>query len=170
MKKDVRWLEGLANILRVMCSLLMRASLVAMAVSVFLQIILRGVFRTSWLPLDDLVVYGFAVIVFTGVALVFDTNTHLATPVIVDALSPRAQAALHWVLDLLSLVFLVGMLYEGAIYARDGMSQYSPLLRVPVGLIYVASPISAFASIVFMVRRRVAAAPFQAVKPEELVD
>lgn len=147
-------LEGLANALRILCTLLMVASIVAMAISVFVQIILRGVFHTTWLPLDDLVVYGFAIIVFTGMALVFQTNSHLATPIIGDYISPHAKKILDQVLEALCLVFLGLMLYEGILYTIDGMSQFSPLLRVPIGLIFVTIPISAFASIVFIVHRR----------------
>lgn len=147
-------LGGLANALRILCTLLMVASIVAMAISVFVQIILRGVFHTTWLPLDDLVVYGFAIIVFTGMALVFQTNSHLATPIIGDYISPHAKKILDQVLEALCLVFLGLMLYEGILYTIDGMSQFSPLLRVPIGLIFVTIPISAFASIVFIVHRR----------------
>ncbi len=76
---------GLAKALSLLCTLLMVGSIVAMAISVFIQIILRGGFNTTWLPLDDLVVYGFAIIVFSGTALVFQTNTHLATPILGSA-------------------------------------------------------------------------------------
>lgn len=148
-------LGGLASALRILCTLLMVGSIVAMAISVFVQIILRGVFHTTWLPLDDLVVYGFAIIVFSGTALVFHTNTHLATPIIGDYISPHAKKLLEQVQDTLSLLFLGVMLYEGIFYTIDGMSQYSPLLRVPIGLIFVTIPISAFASIVFIIHRRV---------------
>jgi hypothetical protein len=63
--------------------------------------------------------------------------------------------------DALCLLFLGLMLYEGIFYTIDGMSQFSPLLRVPIGLIFVTIPISAFSSIVFIVHRRVTKAPYQ---------
>ena len=154
-------LGRLANALRILCTLLMVASIVAMAISVFVQIILRGVFQTTWLPLDDLVVYGFAIIVFAGTALVFQTNSHLATPIIGDYMSPRAKRVLDQSLDALCLLFLWLMLYEGIVYTIDGMSQFSPLLRVPIGLIFVTIPISAFASIVFIVHRHLTTVPLQ---------
>ncbi len=147
-------LGGLASALHLLCTVLMVAAIVSMAVSVFVQIVLRSIFHTTWLPLDDLVVYGFAIIVFTGMALVFHTNSHLATPVLGDYISPQAKNMLDKLLDVLCLLFLGLMLYEGIIYTIDGMSQFSPLLRVPIGLIFVAIPISAFASIVFIVHRR----------------
>lgn len=168
-KRVVSYLGGLANVLRILCTVLMVASIAAMAISVFVQIILRGIFHTTWLPLDDLVVYGFAVIVFTGTALVFQTNTHLATPIIVDSLAPRAKEVLHWALDVLCLAFLGLMLHQGTIYTIDGMSQFSPLLRVPIGLIFVTIPISAFASIVFIVHRRLTSSPDHGPVAEERV-
>jgi len=152
---------GLAKALSLLCTLLMVGSIVAMAISVFIQIILRGGFNTTWLPLDDLVVYGFAIIVFSGTALVFQTNTHLATPILGECISPRAKKILDQVQDALCLLFLGLMLYEGIFYTIDGMSQFSPLLRVPIGLIFVTIPISAFSSIVFIVHRRVTKAPLQ---------
>lgn len=145
-----------ARALSALCAALMCTALVAMALSVFVQVVLRSVFDTTFLPLDDLVVYGFSIIVFTGTALVFRANVHLATPVLLDAMPPRAQVVGRWIIDALCLVFLLLLLVEGVAYARDGMHQFSPLLHVPVGYIYAAIPLAGFAGIVFILDRRLA--------------
>jgi len=155
----IRVLQILARALAAICAVAMAGSIVAMAASVFLQVVLRSVFDTTWLPLDDLVVYGFTIVVFTGTALVFRSNTHLATPVLLDALPERLQRAGRWLIDLLCLVFLAMLLVYGVDYALDGMHQFSPLLHVPVGYIYAAIPLSGFAGIVFILDRRLAEFP-----------
>ncbi len=155
----IRALQGLARLLAAVCAVAMAAAIVAMAASVFTQVVLRSVFDTTWLPLDDLVVYGFTVVVFTGTALVFRSNTHLATPVLLDVLPPPLQAAGRWMIDVLCLAFLALLLVYGVQYARDGMHQFSPLLRFPVGYIYAAIPLCGFAGIVFILDRRISPAP-----------
>jgi C4-dicarboxylate transporter DctQ subunit len=147
-------LNGLTKVLESVCTVLMVTSIIAMAISVFVQIVLRSFFNATWLPLDDLVVYGFAVIVFTGTALVFRSNTHLATPVFIDSLSDQNKQIVRGVIDALCLIFLGLMLYHGSKYAIDGMSQFSPLLRVPVGYIFMTIPFAGFCGIVFIIHRR----------------
>lgn len=155
----IRALRSLARVLAAICAVVMAGSILAMAVSVFAQVVLRSAFDTTWLPLDDLVVYGFTVVVFTGTALVFRSDSHLATPVLLDVLPERAQWAGRWLIDLLCLVFLAMLLVYGLQYARDGMHQFSPLLHVPVGYIYASIPLCGFAGIVFILDRRLAQSP-----------
>ena len=143
-----------ASALAVLCAVLMVGSMVAMGVSVFMQVCLRTLLDTTWLPLDDLVVYGFTIIVFSGTALVFRANAHLATPVFLDMLQGRARYACGLAIDLLCLAFLAVMLVEGITYTADGMHQFSPLLHVPVGYIFASIPLAGLAGIVFILQRR----------------
>jgi TRAP-type C4-dicarboxylate transport system permease small subunit len=144
----------LANGLAAVCTVFMVVAMFTMATSVFIQIMLRMLLDTTWLPLDDLIVYGFSVIVFSGTALVFRTNTHLATPVFLDKLSGRPKEVIRWLIDIFCLLFLGLMLVEGSRYAIDGLYQFSPLLRVPVGYIYMAVPLAGLSGIVFILHRR----------------
>jgi TRAP-type transport system small permease protein len=169
MKTVISVLEGVADALRLICGVLMTVSMTAMAASVFIQIVLREVFGTSFLPLDDLVVYGFAIIVFCGIALVFYTNSHLATPVVVDMLPPLGQKIMHGIADALSLMFLAIMLYEGSIYTLEAMTQYSPLLRIPTAFIFVSIPVGSLAAILFIVIRNLKREAEQAAPPDELI-
>ena len=146
----------LARLLAGICCTVMCVALAAMAASVFLQVVLRSAFDTSWLPLDDLVVYGFTVVVFTGTALVFRADAHLATPVLLDALPPGGRAAALWLVDAACAAFLLLLLIVGTRYAADAMGQFSPLLRVRVGYVYAAIPLCGFAGLVFILDRRLA--------------
>jgi len=159
----------LAGVLEKICTVLMVTAIFAMATSVFIQIMLRMFFDATFLPLDDLVVYGFAVIVFTGTALVFRTNTHLATPVFIDKLTGKAKEFARWVIDVLCLLFLGLMLIDGSQYALDGLTQFSPLLHVPVGYIFMTIPLAGLSGIVFIVHRRLTSGAYQQESLEEIV-
>lgn len=159
----------LAGVLEKICTVLMVTALFAMATSVFVQILLRMFFDTTFLPLDDLVVYGFAVIVFTGTALVFRTNTHLATPVLLDKLTGKAEKFARCFIDVLCLLFLGLMLVDGSKYALDGLSQFSPLLHVPVGYIFMTVPLAGLSGIVFILHRRLTSGVYQQESLEEIV-
>ena len=164
----IRALQALARVLAAISAVAMVGAILAMAASVFIQVVLRSVFDTTWLPLDDLVVYGFTVVVFTGTALVFRSNSHLATPVLLDVLPRRVQNAGRWLIDLLCLAFLAMLLVYGVQYARDGMHQFSPLLHLPVGYIYAAIPLCGFAGIVFILDRRLAELPSRRPPHEDI--
>ena len=161
--------DQLAKLLAAICTVLMVTSIFAMATSVFIQIMMRMLFDTTLLPLDDLVVYGFAIIVFTGTALVFRTNTHLATPVFIDKLNDSTKEVVRWFIDVLCLLFLGLMLVYGSRYAIDGLSQFSPLLHVPVGYIFMTIPLAGFSGIVFILHRRLTSGAYQQELPKEIV-
>jgi TRAP-type C4-dicarboxylate transport system permease small subunit len=147
----------------------MATAIFTMATSVFVQIMLRIFFDTTWLPLDDLVVYGFAIIVFTGTALVFRTNTHLATPVFIDKVTGSAKEIIRWFIDVLCLLFLGLMLVEGTKYAIDGLYQFSPLLHVPVGYIFMTIPLAGFSGMVFILHRRLTSSAYQQESLKEII-
>jgi TRAP-type C4-dicarboxylate transport system permease small subunit len=167
MKKIAHCMGVLANCLTAVCTVFMVVAMFTMATSVFIQIVLRVFLDTTWLPLDDLVVYGFAVIVFTGTALVFRTNTHLATPVFLDKLSDRPKEVIRWLIDILCLLFLGLMLVEGSRYAIDGLYQFSPLLHVPVGYIYMTVPLAGLSGIVFILHRRLISSAYRQDLPNQ---
>ena len=166
MKKLTHSVGALARFLAAVCTGFMVVAMFTMATSVFIQIMLRMLLDTTWLPLDDLVVYGFSVIVFSGTALVFRTNTHLATPVFLDKLSGRPREVIRWLIDMLCVLFLGLMLVEGSRYAIDGLYQFSPLLHVPVGYIYMTVPLAGLSGIVFILHRRLTSGVFQQDPPD----
>lgn len=141
------------TVVRRICQALLVASLAVMSVAVFSQALLRYVFSSTWLPFEDSVVYAFSISVFTGSALLFGSDDHIAITFFADALPQRWSRLVRLFADLVSFVFLVALLVLGISFARNGMHQFSPLLRVPLGPVYAVVPFSAFAGILFIFER-----------------
>lgn len=137
-----------------LCWTLLVASLGTMSVAVFLQVILRSVFSRTWLQIEDIVVYAFSISIFSGLALAFRAREHLAITFFVEMLPARRRWIVEAIADGATVAFMVFLLVYGVTFAGNGMRQFSPLLRIPLGFIYVIVPFSALASIVFIIERQ----------------
>lgn len=152
-------LRATTTLVRRICEVLLVASLGLMSIAVFTQAFLRYVFSTTWLPFEDSVVYAFSISVFTGTALLFGTDDHIAITFLADALPRRWSRAVRIFADLVSLAFLLVLLALGISFARNGMHQFSPLLKVPLGPVYSVVPFSAMAGILFIIERNLIRSP-----------
>ena len=127
------------------------AMVALMTVSVFTQIILRGVFSYSFLPLDDITPYSFSIATFLGAALLFGDNGHVAITVFSEmAPAPLRKAALVFS-HVVVFAFLVFFLAAGVDFAADGRFQFSPLLGIPLVYVHAVIPASAFSGLVFLI-------------------
>jgi TRAP-type transport system small permease protein len=142
-----------------LCAGLLGVALATMFVSVLVQVVLRSGFRTTWLALDDLVVYTFAVATFSGAALLFREGGHIATPILLETLSGTVRRIVQALVDLALAAFLLLLLLLGWDYARDAFGQFSPLLRVPVGVVFLVVPIAGGTGLIFLIERWLGVAP-----------
>ena len=147
----MKYLTVLSGFLYRFCVLAMVASLIAMLVCVITQVVLRTFFKTTFLPFEDLVVYTFTVSIFMGIAVVFRTNGHLATPMLVDLCPPGLQRVIAVSMWAIVAVFLLVLLVCGGQYVADSFSSYSPSLNIPMGWIFLSIPVSAACSLVFLI-------------------
>ncbi len=146
----MRLLQLAATILRKAMSLVLLVSLIIMSCSVLIQILVRELFSTSILPLDDIIPYSFSISIFSGASLLFGENGHVAITIFSDILPRRIRTAIIVFSHLVVLAFLVFFLYFGYEFMLDGQWQFSPLLNIPLGYIYAVVPLCALTSIVLM--------------------
>ena len=128
-------------------------SLVGIFVCVAGQIFARTVLDTTYLSLDDVVVFGFTLSIFSGVALVFRDNAHLATPVLGEVLSGRARRRIAQVSDGVCFLALAALVFVGIQYTENGFGQFSPVIGLPLGWIFAVVPLSAATSMIFIMER-----------------
>ena len=147
-------LTPLCRAFAALLSALLVLSLVLMFLAVGVQVIARGLFQTSVLWLDDMLMAGFTVSIFCGIALAFRARSHLATTVIPDSLPPRAARAYGRVIDAVSALAMAGIGWFGIDFVQGAFGQYSPVLRLPMGWVYLIIPVSAVVSILFIIENQ----------------
>lgn len=150
MSQSVRLFSRICDILAWILTALMVAALILMFVSVGVQIIARSLFSTSILWLDDMLMSCFTITIFTGIALAFRARAHLATTVISDNLPPAAARLFGGLIDLISALAMLGLAWIGIEFTQGAFGQFTPVLRLPLGWVYLVIPVSAGISVLFI--------------------
>ena len=137
----------------VLCGL-MSLSLVGMFLCVAIQVFARSVLSTSYLWLDDILLFGFTISIFAGIALIFRTGQHLRSTLLADSLPAGASRVIYLAADLVTVAAMLGLAYQSIEFVRGAFGQFSPVLRLPLGWVYLILPLSAVASVLFVIENR----------------
>lgn len=143
-------LSRICGAIAIVFALVLAASLVLMFASVGIQVVARSLFNTSVLWLDDILMSCFTVAIFTGIALAFRKRAHLATTVIADSLPENAARIVGRLIDIVSILAMAGLAWIGIDFAQGAFGQFTPVLRLPLGWVYLIIPVSAVISILFI--------------------
>lgn len=121
----------------------------AMTVLVATQIVLRYFFRSPLPWGEEVTRYLFIYLIFLGAA----SGVHHGTHVSIDALV-RRTGAVGWWIDLVGkaivAIFLALLVWFGVQLSMQTMGQKSPALGIPIGIAYLAIPIGALLSLIFL--------------------
>ena len=116
------------------------AVLAAMALIVFANVALRFLTDHSILWAEEVSRYAMIWLTFLGAGLVLRHGGHIG----IDALQtrfPRRAYAIRAAIFVLLLAFFAFMAWLGLRYALLAWGQTTPVLRIPVGLVYLALPV-----------------------------
>jgi TRAP-type C4-dicarboxylate transport system permease small subunit len=86
--------------------------------------------------------YLFVWLVFIAASVCVKKEAHLGIDVIVVHFSPRVQRHLYTLSLVVSLVFSIVVVYKGYDLLTRSGRQISPMLHIPMSLVYVIIPIS----------------------------
>jgi TRAP-type C4-dicarboxylate transport system permease small subunit len=110
----------------------------------FVNVCSRYLFTNSIVWADEAARLSFIVFSFFAAALAVATRSHLVIGELVERF-PRRVRAVMLVAATLCAVSLFGLLIVGGIeQVRVNIAQASPALRIPVGYVYLAVPVSGF--------------------------
>jgi len=116
------------------------AILAAMAVMVFANVTLRFTTDRSILWVEEASRYLMIWLTFIGMGPVLRYGGHLGIDTLQEML-PRHAAAIRGSIFSLLLAFFAFMAWVGLRYAVLAWSQTTPVLRMPIGAVYLAMPI-----------------------------
>ncbi|MET3598333.1 TRAP transporter small permease [Martelella mangrovi] len=125
--------------------LYLTSAMLAIMVGLMLwQVFTRYVLAAPALYTEELLRFMMIWMAFLGSAYAFGTRQHLSLVFAIEALSGRKKLILMLINDAVVLVFSVFILFLGGIKAvSSSMAQFSPIMRIPIGDVYLIMPIAA---------------------------
>lgn len=139
------------------------ASLLLFTVAVTLvNVVMRYLFSASIVWADEAARFAFIWMTFLAGALAVASGAHLAVDTIVTQAPERVRRVLTWAATVGALAFFGLLLVGGTQQAVLNMGQASPALRIPLGYVYAAVPVSAVLMAVNLLGSNVFAARSQA--------
>jgi TRAP-type C4-dicarboxylate transport system permease small subunit len=130
------------------------AAIVAMSLIVPVGVFMRYVlgFGAQW-P-EPIAILLMMVFTFVGAAAAYRAGGHIAVTMLTDRLPPHVQRPLEIAVDLLMLLVCGFVVWYGAALCRETMGQsIAELPWLPVGITYLAIPLGAAATLVFVLER-----------------
>lgn len=123
---------------------LMGVTLAVMAGLMLWQVFTRYVLATPALFTEETLQFMMIWMALLGTAYCFGTRKHLALELVPHMLPPRGRRALGIFNGLVTIAFaLLTMFFGGVKASSSAMAQYSPIMQIPIGLVYLVLPISA---------------------------
>lgn len=138
--------ESIAKILVYLCVIV----ITALTVIVFLQVLTR-MMSISFPGAEELARLLVVWLTFLGSSLAIYEKMHLAVTFFVKRAKPKLRKMIHFCVHLLIIIFFGILVYYGFGLTVGAMSTTSSTLQLPMGLFYLAIPLSSLFSIYFIV-------------------
>lgn len=122
----------------------MTAALMAIiGIVVFLGVVFRYVLLNPLTWTEEVSRFCLVWITFLGTYLAYRRRLHISIDVIRRRLDAGARRAIHLVVTILLAGLMGTLLVQGGQYSRAFMGSATPLLGIPLGVVYAALPLSA---------------------------
>ena len=132
----IRWLDRhIEEVLLVLLSSIM-------VVVIFVQVVMRQLGNSlSWS--EELARYCFIWLIYIGISYGVKKQRHIKVDVLLMVVKGRAKVVLNIISNVLFIVFASVIIYYGYDIASQLLSfgQKSPALQIPMGLVYMATPV-----------------------------
>ncbi|MGJ9457892.1 TRAP transporter small permease [Oceanobacillus sp. CF4.6] len=110
--------------------------------STFMQVIFRFFLSNPLAWTEELARYCLIILTFLGAAYAMSLKQHIGIEFLVDKFPPAGKKVMQAIALLVCLLFYLLMIFQGFNLAASAMSQLSPVLRIPMGVLYLVIPIS----------------------------
>lgn len=122
-----------------------------MTVLVFANVVLRYLAGFSLPWVEELTRYMMIWVAYLGAGLALRAGTHVAVELLQDMIPAARARILRSVIATVILCFLAAVAWYGFSYAQFTMRQTSPVLNVPLGIIYLGVPLGCVLAAVHLV-------------------
>jgi len=114
----------------------------SLVIVVFSQVFSRYALNHPLIWSEELARYLFIWIVFLSSVVVFRENRHMGVDFFVGMLSPNKQRVVKKITNVIIFSFMILILYVSPQIIKITFRQTSPTLDLPMGVIYLAFPVS----------------------------
>lgn len=155
-KDDSQWpiggvmLDKLTNIIVKILTYLCIIAITVLAAIVFIQVVSRF-FEVSLPATEELARLFIVWLTFLGASLAIHEKMHLGVRYFVSLASEKNQKIIDAFIYILTAVLLAILAFYGFKLSISAMSTASATLKVPMGIFYLAIPLSALFSIYFVI-------------------
>ncbi|MDO4581225.1 MAG: TRAP transporter small permease [Bacillota bacterium] len=119
-------------------------SLIVTVIVIFIQIIMRYVFKNSLFGSEEFARYVFMWQIYLGASIGFREDKHITITLLTDHLSGTAKKLCAILADLIMLAFCVFIIYFGWVFLAKvaSMNMVTPAMRIPFIFVYSSLPVS----------------------------
>jgi TRAP-type C4-dicarboxylate transport system permease small subunit len=148
---------GFSDILRSFSEYATIILLIIAGLSIFMQVILRYVFNTGFSWTEELARYLMIYISLIGSSIALQNKEHPRVEMLFEVFPAKVKAGLEFFFDILILVFLIVLFWQGIENARFGLDTRTPALQILWVWPYAAVPLGAVLMIMQLLVRIFAA-------------
>lgn len=129
---------------------------VILTVSVFLQVLIRFVFKYPLPWTEEIARIAFVYCIFVGATIAVRENSHLHVDFLLVILPKRVARAAVFLGMLLVGVFLIFVTWQGVVLVLATGVQMSPVMQVPFKYLYLILPVSGALMLLYLVANMLA--------------
>jgi TRAP-type C4-dicarboxylate transport system, small permease component len=146
--KAISWLDD--NLERFCCTILF----ISFASVMIINVIMRFVFQNAIPWASDLVLFIFSWFVMIGMSYCVKTRSHIAVTFLTDRLSPSGQRACSILVNIILILFMALICYNGLrlLGDRSVVNKFGLLFRYPLWSMYLALPVGCALSVFRLVQ------------------
>ncbi len=122
-----------------------------LTVSVFLQVLIRFVFKYPLPWTEEVSRIAFVYSIFIGATIAVRERAHLNVDFVLVVLPARVARAIKLIGTLLVGVFLVYMTWQGVVFVRATGVQVTPVMQVPFRYLYLIIPSSGALMLLYLI-------------------
>ncbi|MGP4105924.1 TRAP transporter small permease [Virgibacillus sp. L01] len=135
-------MQKIINTTNFMLKHLLNVIMLVLVASVFMQVIFRFAINSPLAWTEELARYSLVWLTFLGAAYAMSQKAHIGVEFFVNLLSGLGKKILQTAATFVSLIFFVLMVFSGYDLVSNTMLQTSPVLEIPMGIVYAAIPVS----------------------------
>lgn len=140
------------------------AMMAAMVALVFANVVARYGFNYSIIWAEELSQYLMVWIAYLGAGLALREGRHVSVDILQNAVPSPLRAALRWLITLAVGAFMAAVAWLGFEFAAFTWIQETPVMQIPLGLVYLAVPLGA---VLFLLHLLLFLRPFAAGRFDE---
>lgn len=121
---------------------LLNVIMAVLTIAVFAQVIFRFVLESPLAWTEELAIYCLVWLTFLGAAYAMSLKAHIGVTFLTDLFPLRIRQVVYVIATLAGIAFYLLLVIQGYALMKQSMEQLSPVLGIPMGLVYSVIPIS----------------------------